>query len=139
MKNFFLIILCIFVIYGLLIFLSPDTSSKIESLIWFPWFTENIRGAKTDFDNIVTDVPSANEFKSWALDIRDSIKWGLDTTKEKIDWVRSTLSSAEETLNDTLDTIDTAVETVNEAKETVNDLNEKAQWLKDLGNSLRGE
>ena len=139
MKNFFLIILCVIVIYGLLIFLSPDTSSKIESLIGVSWFTENIRGAKDKFDDAVTDVPSASELKTGASDIRDSIRWGLDTTKEKIDWVRSTFESAEETFNDTLDTIDTAVETVNEAKETVNDLNEKAQGLKDLGNSLRGE
>lgn len=139
MKKFLLIIVCVVVIYGLLIFLSPETSSKIESLVGFPGFTENIRGAKDQFDTAVTDVPSAQEFKSWALDIRDTIKWGLDTTKEKIDGVRSTLSTAEDTLNDTLDTIDTAVETVNEAKETVNDLSEKAESLKEIGNTLRGE
>jgi hypothetical protein len=139
MKKIFLIIVCIIVIYGLLIFLSPETSSKIESLVGFPGITENIRWAKTQFDDAVTDIPTAGEFKSWALDIKDSIKWGLDTTKEKIDGVRSSLSSAEDTLNDTLDTIDTAVETVSTAKDTVNDLSEKAEALKEIGNTIRGE
>ena len=127
------------VIYGLLMFLLPQATSKFESLIGIPGFTENIRWAKSQFDEVVTEVPSADEFKSGALDIRDTIKGGLDTTKEKIDWVRSTLSSAENTFNDTMDTIDTAVETVNSAKDTVNDLSEKAESLRDIGNSIRGE
>lgn len=137
MKKFLLIVICVISIYILLIFLSPETSSKIESLLWFSWTTDKIHSFKKTFDWAITDVPSAQEFKSWAIDIWNTLKWSLDTTKSKIDSVRSTLSWAQDSLNSTLDTFDTAVETVKNAKETVDGLNEKTDSLKNLWEAIK--
>lgn len=137
MKKILLLILSVFIIYALLVFLSPETSSKIEEMFGFSGTTDKIRNIKTQFDTTVTDVPSPQEVKSWALDIRDSLKNGLDLTKWKIDSVRSTLSWAQESFNETMDTIDTTIETVKSAKEAVDKFSEKWDALQQIGDSIK--
>lgn len=136
-KKLLLLILSILVLYGVLVFLAPKISSSVESFVWIPGITEKIHSSKEDFDNIVTNVPSKQEFKSWAIDISDTIKWGLDSTKDKIDNVRVTLSWAQNTIDETFDNIDQAVETVKEVKEVVEKLKSPAEKLQNLGENIQ--
>lgn len=129
----------VFVIVSYLswVFLAPDITKTIEGAVWLSGTTDEIRSFKDSFDDIVTDIPSVAEFKSWAIDIGNTVKWWLDSTKEKIDDVRVTLSWAQDTFNNTMDTIDSTIETVKWAKDSVQKFNESNEWLMKLWDSIK--
>jgi hypothetical protein len=129
----------IFVIVSYLswVFLAPDITKTIEGAVWLSGTTDEIREFKNSFDDIVTDIPSVAEFKSWAIDIGNTVKWGLNTTKGKIDDIRVTLSWAQDSINNTFDAIDSTIESVKWAKETVQKFNESNEWLIKLWDSIR--
>ena len=119
------------------VFLAPDITKTIEDVVWMSGTTDEIRSFKNSFNDIVTDIPSAAEFKSWAIDIGNTVKWGLDSTKEKIDDVRVTLSWAQDTLNSTMQTIDSTIESVQSAKDSVEEFKESNAWLMKLWETIR--
>lgn len=137
MKKILLFLLCLVILYGLTIFLAPEISSRLEKTIWFSWTTDSIRNFKSQFDDVVTDIPSVDEFKTGAEDVKNTLQDWLNTTKWKIDSVRSTFSWAQDTINETFDTIDWAIETVKNARETVDDLSKKTESLQNLWDILQ--
>lgn len=130
-------IIALAVTYLLGVFLTPDFTSKIESSIGLSGTTDSIRNFKDGLDEIATDIPSANEFKSGAFDIGNTVRGWLDSTKQKIDDVRVTLSGAKDTIDSTFDTFDTAVDTVKSARDTVEKLKNSDEALWELWESLK--
>lgn len=114
-----LILLIPTVWYGITVFASPETASKIDNLIWLSGFSENIRGTKSNLDTAITDIPSINEFKSWALDIKDTVIDGVSSTKETIDSVRWGVQKVEETYNQAVDTYDSTKDAIDEANRKI--------------------
>ena len=86
----FSFIIILFVWYGLLVFLSPDTSSRIDWFLWVSWFTETLRGKKEKVDTLATDWVN-NLYRFW-----DDARWFMDGAKERIDDVRETTNKIEE-------------------------------------------
>ena len=66
-------LLLLIALYGLSIFLFPSIAAKIDSIIGIDGFSEKLRTGKEDFDTIVTDIPEINEFKSGAVDIKNTV------------------------------------------------------------------
>lgn len=114
-----LILLIPTVWYGVTVFASPETAAKIDSLVWLPWFSDNIRGSKANLDAVITDIPSLNEFKSWALDIKDSVIDWVATTKDTIDSVRWWAQKVEDTYNQAVDTYDSTKDAIDEANRKI--------------------
>ena len=126
---FFVILI---VSYGATVFVSPWLASSIDSVLWISGFSETLRGGKETFDGAITDIPSLNEVRSWALDAKEKFLEWVDTTKETIDSVRGGAQKAEETYNDAKETFDSAKNTFDSAKQTFDDLSwkvEQVQWV----------
>ncbi len=120
-----LILLIPTVWYGVTVFAAPETASKIDSIIWIPGFSDKIRGSKENFDNVITDIPNLNEFKSWALDLKETVIDGVATTKDTIDTVRWWAQKVEETYNQAVDTYDSTKDALDEANRKITEF----QWL----------
>ncbi len=82
------------VAYGATIFLFPSVSAKIDSLLWMPWFSDNIRGKKDSFDTTITN-PDISLFPekyaqtlSGARDAQEQIMIWVQGTKDSIDGIR---------------------------------------------------
>lgn len=114
-----LILLIPSVWYGVTVFAAPETASKIDALIWIPGFSNNIRGTKTNLDSVITDIPSLNEFKSWALDIKETVIDWVSSTKDTIDSVRWWAQKVEETYNQAVDTYDSTKDAIDEANRKI--------------------
>jgi len=103
MKKLFSILILIVVWYLLLIFLAPNISDKIDSIIWLNGLTKEIKDIKSDLDkNSVSDLSDAY---SWAIK-------KIDETKGKIDDIRSTANEVEKTYNQVSDTVESVKKTV---------------------------
>lgn len=125
MKKLLSLIILISALYWVSVFLAPNIATKIDSLIWVPWLSDNIRGSKEAIDSTVTNIPSVSEFKSWAIDIKDKVADWVETTKDTIDTIRSWAQKVEETYN-------WAVDTYNDLKWTLEDAQKKVeqiQWV----------
>ncbi len=109
------------------VFIAPETASKIDSIVGLPGFSENLRWVKDNFDSAITDIPSVDEFKSWALDIKDKFTDGVETTKDTIDSIRDGAQKVENTYNDAKETFEDAKWVFEDATEKVNDL----KWVVD--------
>lgn len=121
--------------YTISVFLAPEIASSIDKLIWKPGLSESIRGGKSTFDALITDIPNAQEFKSGAVDIGEKITDGIDTTKETIDQVRSGAQKVEETYNQAKDTYDSVKESLSGATQTLKDINDT---VNSVSNSFSG-
>jgi len=130
-----LILLIPTVWYGVTVFTAPKTASKIDAMIWISWFSENFRGTKVNFDSVITDIPSLNEFKSWALDIKDTVVDGVATTKDTIDSVRGWAQKIEETYNDARDVVEGINGKVTEIKNTLDDVQSLGQNISNVVNT----
>lgn len=115
--------------YVMTVFTAPEIASKIDSLIWIPWFSDNLRGTKSNFDAAVTDIPSLQEFKSGALDIKETVIDSVSTTKDTIDTVRWWAQKIEETYNDAKDVVEDINGKVTNIKNTLDD-------VQSLGNNI---
>ena len=122
-----LILLIPAVWYGLTVFTSPELASRIDALVWLPGFSENLRGAKNNFDTAITDIPSVSEIKSGALDIKESFTDGVETTKGTIDSIRDGAQQVENTYNDAKETFEDAKEVFDDAAGKVDEL----KWVVD--------
>jgi len=132
--KFILISVIIITSYGATVFLNPSLASNIDSTIGLHWFSEKLRWGKENFDNAITDIPSLNEVRTWALDAKEKFLEGVDTTKETIDSVRGWVQKAENTYNEARETMDQAKETFDQAKETFDSVTGKVweiQWVVD--------
>jgi len=121
-KKIIALIILIFALYGVSIFLLPQVASQIDTIIGMPWFSEKVRGNKVVMEGAITDIPSVNEFKSWALDAKDTFLNGVDVTKQKIDTLREWAQKAEETYNQAKDTYDSLKETLSGATQTIEEI-----------------
>ncbi len=137
MKKILLLILILIVLYGLSVFAMPQVSSTIDNAVGMPWFSEKLRWGKDTFDNTVTDIPSLNEFKSWALDAQKKFLDGVDSTKDTIDTVRGWAQKVEDTYNWAKETYDQAKNTLDEAKQTFEDLSGKVQEVQGVVESVQ--
>ena len=66
-------LLLLIALYGISIFLFPSIPEKIDAVLGIDGFSEKLRTGKEDFDTIVTDIPEINEFKSGAVDIKNTV------------------------------------------------------------------
>lgn len=113
--------------YGATAFIAPETANRIDSVIWMPWLSQKITWFKSNFDDIVTDIPSVEEFKSGALDIKETVIDWVNTTKETIDDVRWWAQKIENTYNDAREVVDDLSWKVENIKTALDDV----QWLWD--------
>jgi predicted nuclease with TOPRIM domain len=134
MTNIIALIILIFSSYWVCVFAAPEIASKIDSLIGISWFSESIRGTKTNLDSVITDIPSASEFKSWAIDIKDKVTGWVEATKDTIDTIRSWAQQVEEAYSGALDTYNDLKGTLEEAQEKV----EKIQGVVESVSQLTG-
>mgnify|MGYP001944505610 CR=1 FL=1 len=131
-----IISLCILLIaaYGVSVFMFPTVSSTIDDMIWVTGLSESIRGSKSDIDSTITNIPSASEFKSGAMDIKEIVVDWVVTTKDTIDTIRWWAQQVEETYNDAVDTYNDLKGTIEEAQEKV----EQVQWVVESISNLTG-
>lgn len=141
-KKILLLILIFIVGFGILIFISPETSWKIEKVFWIEWFGESLRNGKKAVDGAITDIPSIEEFKSWAVDIGNKVNNGIQSTKDTIDSIRSgaqkvedTYNSAKDTIEDVKNTYDNAVETFSWAADKLHEVQWVIESVSNLTNS----
>lgn len=66
-------LLLLIALYGISIFLFPSIPEKIDAVLGIDGFSQKLRSGKEDFDTIVTDIPEINEFKSGAVDIKNTV------------------------------------------------------------------
>ena len=129
MTKLIALIILVFSWYGVCVFAAPEIASKIDSLIGVPWFSESIRGSKTNLDSVITDIPSAWEFKSGALDIKDKVIEWIEVTKDTIDSIRSWAQQVEHAYSG-------ALETYNQLKWNLEDAQEKMQKIQGVVESV---
>jgi len=116
------LLILISVWYWVTVFVAPEIASKIDTAVGFPGFSENITWVKSNIDGIVTDIPSVAEFKSGALDIKDTVTNGVATTKETIDSIRGGAQKVESTYNDARDVVENINGKVTDIKNTLDDV-----------------
>jgi methyl-accepting chemotaxis protein len=121
LKKGFLLAVLLTAVYILCVFTLPQVAESIDTLIGKPGLSEKIRGGKSTFDTVVTDIPSVQEFKSGAADISTKISGGIDTTKDTIDTIRSWAQKVEETYNG-------AKEKYDSLRESYEGLQESLSW-----------
>jgi methyl-accepting chemotaxis protein len=128
------LVILLWVLYGVSVFLFPDVAAKIDTLIGKPWFSDSIKKSKSSIDSTVTNIPSASDFKSWTLDIKNKIVDWVEMTKDTINSIRSWAQKVEETYDEALDTY-------NNIKGTMEDAQKKAetvQWVVESISQLTG-
>lgn len=125
-KKIFFLFIIIFTFYIIAVFNLPAIANNIEKTLWINWFNNYIRDLKWNFDEMVTNIPSKEEFKetynqalSWALQIKweavtwietikdwvDNVRWTLHWAWEKIDWVRENITETKSQIQNTVDAI----------------------------------
>jgi len=119
MKKILWLIVLIVTIYILLIFKAPNITTKIEKVLWFSWFTQAVTGTKWKLDKTYTNLPSKSEAYSWIIDIKNNVINWLDTTKAKIDDIRSAAAWAEKKINEVKKTYDNAVNVVKKTNQQI--------------------
>jgi methyl-accepting chemotaxis protein len=125
----------ILALYGVSIFLFPIFASKIDSLLGIDGFSENIRSGKDNFDTIVTDIPEVSEFKSGAVDMKNTVIEWVNTTKEKIDTIRSGAQKVQETVEEWKQTFEEAKEVFDDASQKVEKIQSIMQDVQTLSGS----
>jgi hypothetical protein len=134
MKKLIALIILILALYGVSVFMFPDVSAKIDNLIGISGLSESIRWSKENIDSTITNIPSASEFKSGALDIKDKVVGWVEATKDTIDTIRSGAQQVEETYNWAVDTYNDIKWSLEDAQEKV----EKVQGIVDSFSELTG-
>lgn len=108
--------------YGVTIFVAPEVASSVDRVLGIDGFSDSIRGSKIELEWAITDIPSIDEFKSWALDIQNKISVGVESTKDTIDTIRDWAQQAEDTYNKAKNTLD-------KARDTIDNINQRTQEL----------
>lgn len=140
-KKLILLLVILFVLYVLSVFMMPQVASQIDSILGIPGFSQSIKGTKDNIDKAITNIPTTGEFKSGALDIKDTFIDGVGTTKETIDSIRGGAQQVEETYNEVKDTFDELKDTYDNAVNAFSGAKEKideVQWVIDSVSSLTG-
>jgi len=115
--------------YGVSVFVAPEVASSIDKIIGLPGLSDNLRGTKENLEGAVTDIPSIEELKSWAVDIQKKISSGAEMTKDTIDSIRWWAQKVEETYNDAKETFDDAKQVLDSATDKISNIK---QWLDDV-------
>lgn len=129
MKKFISLVIFIITLYGISVFLFPNIAANIDFFMWVPGLSDSIRGSKVNIDAAVTNIPSVSEFKSWALDIKNKVVGGVETTKDTIDTIRWWAQQVEQAYSGALDTY-------NNLKGTLEDAQEKVEQVQSVVESL---
>lgn len=140
-KKLVLLLVILMTSYGVSIFVAPGVASTIDNLIGMPWLSESLRGKKSLLEWAITDIPSINEVKSWALDFKEKFETWVSTTKDTIDSIRESAQTAEDTYNDVKDTYDELKDTFSGAAQMLGEAGEKLeeiQWVVESVNQLSG-
>ena len=114
MKNIAFSLLSVFVLYIILIFVSPATANVISTALWITNLQQTIVELKAQLDATSTWT-SSGSLLSWALDLQQEIIDGFDDAKDKIDAIRETLYKIEDTYN----TLATTYTEVSEVVQTI--------------------
>jgi len=119
MKKILWLFVLIITIYILLIFKAPNITKKVEKTLWFSWFTEAVTGTKWNLDKTYTNLPTKDEAFSWIIDIKNKIINWVNTTKSKIDDVRSAAAWAEKQINQVKKTYNNAINVVKKTNQQI--------------------
>ena len=132
-KNIILLWLVVIIIYLLIIFISPNLASSLWKSLWLTSFNQKVLEFKKSLDDWTFFAPIKNSVdwvidKSWngvlkntfSWELKDGFVWWLDSTKEKIDNVRTTISWAENTYKDVKTKYEKTKEIVNDVNDAVN-------------------
>lgn len=132
LRKLFWSAIVLIVLFILAVFKAPELAKSIADLAWYPNVPEKITEFKATFDNVVTDIPTKEELESqynstvsWALELKENIVNGVQTTKDKVDSLRETMSWAEQKVNE-------LKETYNDAKEFIDETSEKIDQAKQI-------
>ena len=134
-QKLFWSIILLFILFILAVFKAPDLAKSVAELAGFPNLPTNITEFKSNFDNIVTDIPTKEELESqynstvsWALQLKENIVNWVETTKDKVDSLRETMSWAEQKIEeikewyeDAKQFIDETGKKIDEAKQIIED------------------
>lgn len=133
-----LLLLCVLLgtWYWVSVFAAPQFASTVDNLIWIPGLSDTIRGKKAVLDGAITDIPSVNEVKSWALDFKEKFEDGITSTKDTIDSIRQWAEKAEDTYNSAKETYDELKETFSGAKQMLDDASEKIEQVQGVVNDV---
>lgn len=116
-------------LYLLSVFLKPEIARSIDSIIGVNGLSETIRGSKEQTDELITNMPSVEEFKSGAIDIQEKIVDGIHEAKDTIDTIRSGAQKAEDTYHE-------AKETYNSLKSTLSGATQKIGQIQGVVESV---
>ncbi|MCH2189015.1 LXG domain-containing protein [Candidatus Gracilibacteria bacterium] len=114
MKNIAFSLLSVFVLYIILIFVSPATANVISTALGITNLQQTIVELKAQLDATSTGT-SSGSLLSGALDLQQEIIDGFDDAKDKIDAIRETLYKIEDTYN----TLATTYTEVSEVVQTI--------------------
>ena len=117
MKNILLSLLSVFVLYVMLIFISPATASTLSSALGIEWLQNTIISFKENLDT--TSTSGTGSFLSGALELSNQLIDGVDSTKEKIDSVRETLYQVEQWYDSIKSTYEDIVNVIDKVSEVV--------------------
>lgn len=126
------LVLILWVSFMLGVFLFPEQMKKIEAQLWLTGITESIHSSKTTFDNTVTDVPQTrSQWQEWydsafsgAIKIKESVVWGIDTTKNTVDSIRVNAQKVEDGYSAAKETFQEVKENYQEVKTFVEETGE---------------
>jgi len=106
----------------LLVFNAPILANNIAKILWIWTINNKIIELKDYLNKNSTNIPSRDEFISWAIDIKNNVINWVDSTKEKIDSIRITLSWAESKYNNIKKWYDNVQEFVKTNSWTIDDM-----------------
>ena len=117
MKNIFLSLISVLILYGMLVFVSPQTASIISWALWIEALQNKIVELKWDLD--IASTSYTWSILSGALDLSSQIIDGVDNTKEKIDSVRQTLHEVDQWIDTVKSSYNDIVNVIQQVSEVV--------------------
>lgn len=118
----FSFLLLIAIVYGFWVFFAPEITSRIETFVWLPGLSENIRSSKEKLDFVSTDGVSST-FES-VMQARESAREVVDTTKDRIDTIRQQAGKIEASVQDVQENIDTLIEVYESTSKNIEEVSE---------------
>lgn len=137
MKNFFLSLLIIVVVYILIVFTLPDVATKLWTVLHLQGFNNFLISFKQGLNATATQMPQKQDFintynktLSGATEVGNGVKDWVDIVKDKIDNLRVTLSGSQDqtdalkaSYEKAKEIITTTAQQIEAAQKVANDIN----------------
>ena len=120
----FLVIIIVW--YLLLVFFTPDISTRLDKMLWISGFSETLRWTKHRVDFVTTD--GVNSVIQWATQFRDDARWVVDSTKDTIDTVREQAARAEDALSEAQESIENIRNVYESTTQSIDEISWSLRW-----------